>query len=432
MSKIYLSFLGLGSDKKDGKKAYTPAIYELHGKKSGETEFVQVAEHEILLKELGNEPFDKSIIVATQKSYDANYLRLEGRLKTAGAVNIISVIIDEDMSAAGQWNWFEEILASIDHGDRLTVDLTHGYRAIPIIFSTAMNFLQKVKNVKIEGVYYGAFDVDRKCSPIVDMKDFCIVNEWAEAVSRLVEDADARKMAQVAELSPDFQAGELNDERLVKAFEELTDAVRNVDIHRVSNKAATAIHLVEEKEANASITGKILLRLVLDKFTSLAIGAPASGKYDRAYFLTQLAIIRLLLEHRLFMQAYTVMREFIASVGLIEIKKAKTFTSKGRDQRFKGEIFVNMFQFPRKKWEFEGRTAEVVENLTPYYEKLKRVGIEPLLRDFARDLTDYRNGFDHAWTRKPGAPADVEDKGKGFLNKLNEVVSLLEKNGILI
>ena len=50
MARVYLSFLGLGSDRKNGGKEYTRAWYELDGEKSSETEFVQVAEHEILLK----------------------------------------------------------------------------------------------------------------------------------------------------------------------------------------------------------------------------------------------------------------------------------------------------------------------------------------------------------------------------------------------
>jgi hypothetical protein len=269
-------------------------------------------------------------------------------------------------------------------------------------------------------------------APIVDMKEFYVINEWADAVSRLVEDADARKMAEISGKSSEFQAGELNDKGIIEAFENLTNTIRNVDINNVGERANIALQRIKEKERTASITGKILLQLVVDKFTALSSASPISGKYDKSYFKLQIEIIKLLLEHSLFMQAYTVMREFIASVGLIEIKKAKMFTSKGRDQRFKGEIFVNMFQFPKDEWKFQGEdAAKAAQKLMPYYEKLTRLGVEPILRSFAKDLTDYRNGFDHAWTRKSEAPTDVGEKGQGFLKKLNDVIALLEKNGIL-
>ena len=431
MASVFLSFLGLGSFKKEkGKYEYDPTIYELNGQKSKETEFVQVAEIEIL----GAEKFDKIVIVATQKSYDSHFDNLKRQLTTAGAENISHIIIGEDMSPEGQWEWLERTLDFIDPGDELTVDLTHGYRSIPIVFSAAINFLQKARNVTLQSVHYGAYDKakDLGFAPIVDMKDFYIINEWADAVSRLVEDADARKMAEVAEKTSGFQAGELNDEGIIRIFQDLTNTVRNVDVNNIGEKANAAIRLIKAKEKEASTTGKILLKLVMDKFTSITTEEPMSGKYDKPYFMLQLEIIRLLLEHKLFMQAYTVMREFIASVGLIEIKKAKTLTSKGRDQRFKGEVFVNMFQFPEDKWIFIGENEAIAQKIMPYYEKLKHLGIEPILRSFASVLAEYRNGFDHAWTRKPEAPDDLEEKGQIFFEKLGEVVNLLNKNGILI
>ena len=47
-NSVYLSFLGLGSKQPSGDYLYNPTVYSLNGKRSGETEFVQVAEIEIL------------------------------------------------------------------------------------------------------------------------------------------------------------------------------------------------------------------------------------------------------------------------------------------------------------------------------------------------------------------------------------------------
>jgi len=263
MSKVFLSFLGIGSfDQKTGQYDYKKTVFILNGVKSQETKFVQVAELDIL----GMHNFDKIIIIATQKSYDTHYVKIESKLQKIGKANIIPLIIEEDMSPEGQWNWFEIILDNIDYGDELTVDLTHGYRSIPIVFSTAVNFLQKAKNITLGAVYYAAYEKNKSLVPIMDMKDFYIINEWAEAVSRLIEDADARKMTAVAQQTDSFQAGELNDEKLIRAFDDLTNTVRNVDINNVDAKAKKAIQLIKEKEENASITSKILLRLVMDKF----------------------------------------------------------------------------------------------------------------------------------------------------------------------
>lgn len=431
MSKVYLSFLGLGSKKESGRFEYDPAVYELNGVKSNKTEFVQVAEMDIL----GAHNFDKLIIVVTQKSHNDHFEELKSQLSKAGAKNILHIIISEDMTPEGQWDWFERILGCIDPGDELTIDLTHGYRSVPIVLSTAINFLQKSRNIILNAVYYGAYEKvkDLGHAPIVDMKDFYVINEWSDAVSRLVEDADARKLAEVAERTTEFQVGELNDAEIIKSFEDLTNTVRNVDINNVAEKANTALRLIEEKKKNASVTGKILLKLVVDKFASITTDEPVSGKYDKDYFLLQLEIIKLLLEHKLFMQAYTVMREFIGSIGMIEVEKAKVSTSDGRKRRRRfAEVFVNMFQYPKNEWNFKKQAKKDKEKLMPYYEKLKNLGIEGILRNFTKDLADYRNGFDHAWTMKSQAPSDVDEVGKKIFGKLNEVVRLLEKNQILV
>jgi len=430
MSNVFLSFVGLGFlNHKTSQYGYDITTYKLNGKESNKTEFIQVAEIQIL----GAQSFDRIIIVATQKSHDTHFGKLESQLIQIGAKNISHLIISEEMAPESQWKWFEQVLDLIKRDDKLTIDLTHGYRSIPIIFSTAINFLQKAKNITLKAVYYGAYEKNKKLVPIIDMKDFYIINEWAEAVSRLVEDADARKLAEISRKAPEFQVKELADESLIKSFEALTNTVRNVDINNVDDKANTTMKLVEERIRDASVTGKILLKMVINKFDSLSTKEPVSGKYDKAYFHIQLEIISLLLDHKLFMQAYTVMRELIGSIGLVEIEKAKANSADGRKLRRRfAEVFVRMLQREEDGWTFEGLAKKDKEKLIPYYQKLKSLGIESILREFTKDLVDYRNGFDHAWTSKNKAYPDIEKKGYQFFDNLKEVIKLLAEYNILV
>ena len=430
MNSVYLSFLGLGSKQPSGDYLYNPAEYELNGKRSSKTEFVQVAEIEIL----GADDFDKFIIISTKRSFQAHFSNLKTQLNARSAENILPLIIEEEMSAEHQWKWFEEILNYINAGDKLTVDLTHGYRSVPIIFSTAINFLQKSKNIGLKAVYYGVYEKvkDLGYAPIIDMKDFYVINEWADAVSRLVEEADVRKIASVVKTTPEFQVAELNDDKIIRAFDDLTNAIRNVDINNIGIKANAALKLLKEKEQDASSTGKILLQLVIEKFASLTAEKPVSVKYDNTYFKNQLEIIRLLLEHKLFMQAFTVMRELIGSIGLIEMGTANMMSNKGRKQRKKADVFINMVQIDEKDWNFSGDQLNIHQKMKPYYEKLKRMGVEKKLRDFSAELINYRNGFDHAWTMNHKAYENIKQKGDMFFKKLKTVHQILVKDGVLV
>jgi CRISPR-associated DxTHG motif protein len=428
MRRIYLSFLGLGQyDKETDTYFYQRTTYELNGEKSTETPFVQTAEIELL----DGERFDAVLIVATQKSHDMHFEKLAGQMRDLG-VSPLLLIIDEEMGPEDQWRWFESIMDYIEHGDALTVDLTHGYRSIPIIFSAAINFLQKARNISLDAVYYGAFDKNRKLAPIIDMKDFYLINEWADAVGRLVDDADARKLAAVADKSPGFQAGELNDKAVIDAFNDLTGAIRNVDVNNVVPKANDAIRLIRKKEADASRTGKLLLELVIDKFTLLTTEVPPSGKYDEAYFEMQIKIIELLLEHKLFMQAYTVMREFIASLGMIPYEQEGMKNKKRKKRRkIHAEVFIQMVQRDTSEWAFSDFKSEISERLRPFYETLTRIGIVDDIKTFIDELVAYRNGFDHCWTAVSGAQGDIPEKGSEFLGKLKIILRKISENGVL-
>ncbi|MFP4388903.1 MAG: hypothetical protein ACLFPR_08135, partial [Desulfococcaceae bacterium] len=171
---------------------------------------------------------------------------------------------------------------------------------------------------------------------------FYVINEWADAVSRLVEEADARKISEVAAKTTDFQAGELNDPEIISALDDLTNTVRNVDVNNVGRKAHAAIEMIRAKKEEASETGRVLLDLVFDKFVSLCTETAPSGQYNKAYFELQIEIVRLLLEHKLFMQAYTVMREFIASLAMIHFEREGINNQKRKKKRKNcGEVFLS-------------------------------------------------------------------------------------------
>lgn len=429
MRNVYLSFLGLGTYSREKEKhEYQPAVYDLNGKKSSPTEFVQAAEIELL----GAGTFDKLFIAATQASFDTHFGNLSAQMKKMGGIAEF-IPITEEMEAEDQWAWFEKILACIEPEDELTVDITHGFRAIPIVFSAAINFLQKAKRISLKAVYYGAFEKNRKLgyAPIVDMKDFYLINEWADAVSRLVEDADVRKMGQVAENASSYQLGELNDPKVIQAFDDLTDAIRNVDVNNVARKANAALELIETKKGAASTTGDILLGLVIDKFVALTTQQPVSGRYDLDYFKVQIEIIKMLLQHKLFMQAYTVMREFIASLAMIPVeRKGAMKAGKRRKRRSRyGEVFFQMFQYDETTWDFREK-EDARLSLMPFYESLKRIGAEAVLRAFAHELAKYRNGFDHAWVARSSAMEDIDEKGDCFFRSLKTALGIMEKEGI--
>ncbi len=432
MRRVYLSFLGLGQfDNETGRYAYKKAVYELDDRKAKETCFVQVAEQELL----GDAYFDWLYIAATEASYEMHGSFLKKQLSSCrGTVKFI--ILDEDMSEKGQWKWFEEIAKIIQEGDLLTVDLTHGYRSIPVIFSTAINFLQKIKKVRLEHVFYGAYEKDRECTPLVDMRSFYDINTWADAVMRLSEDADATGMAVASEITNSLQFPELSDKKFVSICASVTRRIKNVDINNVSVEVWELREKIKILREDSSVGTRELLDLVDVKFASLSRSKtlnPDRDGYTISYFRDQLELVALLIQHGLLMQAFTVMRQWLSSLVMLHFERTDKMKAKKRRKRqqYYGDIFFNMLQYPEDEWRFSGEDVKKQERIQPWFAILKESGVlksliegTPLL---AKELSEYRNGLDHAWIGRARMKDDIEEKAEYFLECLKDTCSSLEK-----
>ncbi len=442
MAKVLVSFLGTGpySKAKYCWKERTERIVEV--------EFAQTAILKFFEEQtVADEPVDRVIFFCTEKSSKQlpkmeKEMRLQ--LQTIPDPFPQGLLVPEDMTAANQWGWFEQLLENIDHGDTLIIDFTHGFRSVPIVFSSAIGFLRKAKDIKLAHALYAWWDRDKpdKEHPIIDMRDFYVIDDWAEAVSRLADEADARKLGDLAKTTGVQALQPLADGNLIKAFEEMTDCIRNVDVNNIGRKVSAALERVEQARNQVAGSAHVMLDLVWKKFSALATGYPPSGHYDLAYFQSQLEIIRVLLEHRLFMQAFTAMREMVGSIGMaglieerVKTKYIKDLTSsKGRDLRKRfAQVFIRMAEIPQDEWKFpDPLNARDKETLLPWYSVLEQAGImNDILKENLVDMAKIRNGFDHAWTSQAEAQKDVEVKGRDYLDLLESTITQLAEHRLI-
>lgn len=447
MAKIFVSFLGTGVPHKN--PGYDQATYNWPGKSASTVtaSFGQTAILKILEEKAAQEgPVDKVIFLCTEESEKKHLHLLQEELRAqlkAPPVPIVpKPLVPTDMSKANQWGWFEQLLNNVDDDSSLILDFTHGMRAVPIVFSSAIGFLNKAKRVTLAHALYAWYDMAEKdkVHPIVDMRDFYVINDWAEAVARLADDANARKIGELARTTQIEALRPLADDSLIQAFEEMTDSIRNVDVNNIGKKVGAALDRVEWTRERVSGSARVMLDLVWQKFSTLNTNNPPSGRYDRAYFDSQLAIISVLLEHRLFMQAFTAMREVVGSIGMVglrgehEIKEMINKVGRNYRRRF-AEAFVGMITNPREKWdvpppeETSGDTPNpIIDRLTmkAWFDKLEQEGIiTDVVKKSVCEITQIRNGFDHAWTSKAEARKDVEAKGREYLALLRGIITEL-------
>ena len=435
MAKIFVSFVGTGP--------YYKAKYcwKERSQMIIDVEFAQTAILKFIEEQtVTDEPVDRVIFFCTEKS--SNQLpkmekEMRLHLQTVPDPFPQGLLVPEDMTAANQWGWFEQLLENIDHGDTLIIDFTHGFRSVPIVFSSAIGFLRKAKEIKLAHALYAWWDRDdrEKEHPIIDMRDFYVIDDWAEAVARLADDANARKIGELARTTQIEALQPLADDDLIRAFEEMTDCIRNVDVNNIGKKVGAALDRVERTRERVSGSARVMLDLVWKKFSNLAANEPSSGRYDCAYFDSQLAIINVLLEHRLFMQAFTAMREMVGSIGMAGLTgkyNKQMANADGRKYRNRfAEVFVNMMQYAPGDWNFSDQAETDRQALMPWFETLREIGAEQELRRIVKPMVLTRNGFDHAWTARAEADAEVAADGRRYLVVLQNVMEQMTAAGHL-
>ena len=103
------------------------------------------------------------------------------------------VLIDYARDAAGQTRLLAQLADIITPGERIAIDVTHSFRHLPMLALVAARFLEKVRQISIDDLYYGAYDmIDRQRGtvPVVRLKSMLGTLDWIDALSSYDKDGD--------------------------------------------------------------------------------------------------------------------------------------------------------------------------------------------------------------------------------------------------
>jgi CRISPR-associated Csx2 family protein len=190
LSSKFISFLGMGD--------YTECTYLLPaGNKGGPvtTRFIQ----EALVRTVcsGFTANDSVCIFLTDgargKNWDAQSaagscslseifdgLREQQLLKA----RLVPVPIPDGRSEQEIWKIFSCMYDCIDENDSVIFDITHAFRSIPMLGMVVLNYARYLKNITIDGIYYGAFEArnkDTNEAPILNLTSFYELMQWTSA-----------------------------------------------------------------------------------------------------------------------------------------------------------------------------------------------------------------------------------------------------------
>ena len=424
--KILVSFLGAGNYKCVCYKSWKNSA------KATETCYAQRA----ILELYPHSNIDSIVLFETEKSKGMHGTLLWNELVQGLRVDpnkIETEIISEDVSDLSlSWKWFESLQSKFNEDDTLILDVTHGFRMVPIIFSAAVAYLKRVKNIHLDAVLYAAHDIPG--CPIVDLKDFYSISDWTEGVGRLVDTADPSFLRKTAENEQSGSFAGLNNKELLDSIEELTSAFRNVELQTIEQKARKSLELIDKfkKQTNGDLERQVL-QMIVDKFQPLISEPPLDGTYSLDYLNLQLRLVKMLAEYKLYMQAFTAMNEWLGSLGVFLLHRGNKFridsAHSDKKARMYAGVFLRMLEYG-DKFKPENDTDEAFRKALykPYCMLCECFSSREQIEALIENSKKIRNGFNHGWTgeNRNGVPSDIDDI---FNNAMTILEKIVEKIG---
>ncbi|RDI95589.1 TIGR02221 family CRISPR-associated protein [Meiothermus sp. QL-1] len=313
--------------------------------------------------------------------------------------------IPSGQNEAEYWQIFNIIQEEIPEGTELVLDITHGFRSLPILALLAVSFLRIAKGVVLKYVLYGAYEAKTDSSaPVFDLTPFVSMLDWATASQYFLETGDAGKFQPLVEARGEKPVNtHLNT--AVKGLGSLSSALaanRALEIGEVARETLGSLGEAQKEAWKPQHQPlKLLLPRLKDMLGHLALKkSPSQEDYSQEDYLRQnFALVLWLLQNQQFEKALGLAREWMVSFA---------------QYRRQGSWYPISFD---SRKEAEGWLNSCVKGETETPEEWK---------DFIqlwRDLGNLRNDLMHFGFREsPRGKESIPQEFREKIDKLRDVI----------
>ncbi len=229
------------------------------------------------------------------------------------------------------WKAFNMIIEAVPENCTLILDVTNGFRSLPMLMLLAAIYLRQAKNVTLKGIYYGAFDAKskdeqgREVCPVFELTRFITLADWANAVRAFKVTGDTALLAQSLSSLSETDS----QERLKSASEQLRTFATYLDLGLPLEVQSTAAQLLDDiQAAEAALAGrfeafKTLLEQVRGELESFAQADSRNLDQMEETLKRQLSLIRWLKKKRI-STATLLAQEWLTSQGVVQKRERKS------------------------------------------------------------------------------------------------------------
>jgi len=257
--------------------------------------------------------FDQMLVFTTEEAKTTTWPVLEA-LHDARIQQIpIPIGADE----AQLWELFNTLTEQVGPNDTLIFDITHGLRSIPFLVFLAAAYLKEARNVTIEAIYYGAFELgnekEGQPAPVIDLSGFVALLDWLTATNQFVYTGDARYLAYLLTK----EGKDRNSVTLTKAGEQLQSLslammlCRPLEVMEQAGKLEGALQRAETELAQWAQPFGLLADRIQAEYAARALPRPTAPENVTASLRQQFALIRRYLDNNQVIQAMSLAREWV-------------------------------------------------------------------------------------------------------------------------
>lgn len=377
--KRYFSFLGTSK--------YLNTRYSFENKVSDEVEFVQIVIQKYIIDKENHDI--KTTIFMTEKAKEKNWDK--GLSKHMHDICDLR-IIPEGNSETEIWEIFKIIFDELDNNDDVYIDITHGFRSLPLLSIVLINYAKSIKNINIKGVYYGAWEArDHKTdiAPIFDLTSFTHIQEWANASNIFLKMGNSDLICELAhrELIPIIKRNDENKNTAIN-LRKIADLLK-----RFSNNinSPNGVRIKQNEEVS-----KILNMIHFEELELLPAFSPIIKKiegelkkYKNNDILNGFIAVDWCIKNNLIQQGYTILQEFI--ISYVAIRNNKDHLDKDIRADIISSIKICNMKWPESEWKV---------NDIHFVNDIKDSCFVKIISKLFDKLSDRRNQLNHANFRK--------------------------------
>ncbi|MBX7223833.1 MAG: TIGR02221 family CRISPR-associated protein [Blastocatellia bacterium] len=390
-----ITFLGTGD--------YKETTYEYQGRKV-QTKLFPVALAEFI-------PPTEVLAVVTGAAKTKWLGPLSDELGKVG-ITTLPIDIPDGHSVDDLWKIFDSITEHLNEGESVLFDITHSFRTLPFLSFLAASYLRVAKNIKLEGVFYGAWEARQNdVSPVFDLTPFMSLLDWTTATDTFNKTGNAFSLSSLlAARHKEIWTAEAISENRVKpkGLKPMAETLKQLS-------QALALPRTKEITKHVQVLGSQLEGNSKDVetwakpfFVLLERTNQEYAKFQTPDLKTERVLVQWYVEHGQVLQALTLAREWVISWLGVQLGLPSM------EEREEVENILNQVVVEEAGNNWTGRSSphtNLVKNL-PNYEHLHKTW--SWLRDIRNDAAHCGNN------KQPRSAANLYRSINELSSKLQE------------